>query len=142
MDALEPDFPGVLLLSFDGHGDDPGSFTELFSSNLSATLSVDDTLQDSLSELGEHAFDGLHLENDPAAQGEPRTCLSGVITACILEIRAVSDRFNQYLVSSLSGQDIRDLFSTERYAHGSISESDGTLLRPGVTLHRSQEREA
>jgi dTDP-4-dehydrorhamnose 3,5-epimerase len=141
LDVLELELTGVLLVSFEKHRDDRGSFMEFFSPSLLGTLGEDEILQVNLSESNQHVFRGMHLQIDPFAQGKLVTCLSGGITDFILDVRASSDTFNQHLEISLSEHDDCALFIPGRYAHGFVSESDGTLVLYAVTQPRSQAHE-
>lgn len=141
MDVLELELPGVLLINFDKHGDDRGSFMEFFSPNLLKSLGVDQFRQANLSESRRNVFRGMHLQSEPFAQGKLVTCLSGAISDFVLDVTAGSETYNQHLEVTLNGNEDCALFIPGRYAHGFVSESDETRVLYAVTQARSQVHE-
>ena len=128
MTVSETTLPGVRLIDLDVHGDDRGSFAELWNvrdyghHGLEAAF-----VQDNLSRSREGVLRGLHFQN-PRPQGKLISVLKGEVYDVVVDVRAGSDTFGDWEGQVLSAETARQLYVPEGYAHGFVATRGEVLF--------------
>lgn len=123
---VEPtEIPEVLVVTPPVFGDERGFFTEAF--NLAAfeeATGVRRTwVQDNHSRSGRGVLRGLHFQK-PQPQGKLVRCAAGAIFDVVVDIRRSSPTFRSWVGVELSGENFRQLWAPEGFAHGFLVLSE------------------
>jgi dTDP-4-dehydrorhamnose 3,5-epimerase len=123
---VEPtEIPEVLVVTPPVFGDERGFFTEAF--NLAAFEQATGIrrmwVQDNHSRSGRGVLRGLHFQN-PQPQGKLVRCAAGAIYDVVVDIRRSSPTFGSWVGVELSGENFRQLWVPEGFAHGFLVLSE------------------
>ena len=123
---VEPtEIPEVLVVTPPVFGDERGFFTEAF--NLAAFEQATGIrrmwVQDNHSRSGRGVLRGLHFQN-PQPQGKLVRCAAGAIYDVVADIRRSSPTFGSWVGVELSGENFRQLWVPEGFAHGFLVLSE------------------
>lgn len=128
MDVSDTDLPGVRLLEPDVYVDDRGSFMETWNARDYGHSGIEVSfVQDNLSRSREGVLRGLHFQN-PRPQAKLISVLAGEVYDVIVDVRVDSDTFGEWEGRILSGEDARQLYVPEGYAHGFVVTSGDALF--------------
>jgi len=128
MRVLPTDLPGVLILEPKIFADERGFFLELWNyvrydeAGLGAAYVQDNV---SLSQTG--VLRGLHLQN-PKTQAKLVTVLQGEVFDVAVDVRVGSPTFGKWTSVLLSGDNKRQLYIPEGFAHGFCVTSETALF--------------
>jgi dTDP-4-dehydrorhamnose 3,5-epimerase len=115
----------VLLITPRRFGDDRGWFCETFSAPKLAERGVTvDFVQDNHSmsaQIG--TLRGLHYQRPPRAQDKLVRCTRGALYDVVVDIRAGSPQYGQWLGVELSAENGRQLFVPKGFLHGFVTRS-------------------
>ena len=121
---IETDIPGVIIIQTDIHSDNRGSFRELYQKEAYKKAGLDrEFVQDNHSHSVKGALRGLHYQLD-YPQGKLVTVISGEIFDVAVDVRAGSPDFGKWTGVILSGENNRQVFVPEGFAHGYCVLSD------------------
>jgi len=119
MTVEETALPGVLRIHTDVYADERGAFTETYHADRYADIGIDAAfVQDNVSRSETGVLRGLHLQN-PHPQGKLIHVLAGTVYDVVVDVRAGSDTFGQWLGTTLDGWGTQ-LYVPEGYAHGFV----------------------
>ena len=76
---------------------------------------------------------GLHFQRAPRAQGKLVRCTSGAIYDVIIDLRAESPAFKQWIAVEVTADNRRMLYVPEGFAHGFQTLSDDTEVHYQMT---------
>ncbi len=126
---IEPTrLPGVVIVVPRVYRDPRGSFMEAWNRERYAESGLPSGfVQDNLSESCRGVLRGLHYQH-PAAQGKLLQVLRGEIYDVAVDIRRGSPTFGRWVGVVLSGDDPRQLYVPEGYAHGFVVTSESALF--------------
>ena len=128
MKTLPTRLPGVLLLEPRVFGDARGYFLETWNDSAYRAAGIDAPfVQDNLSRSTRGVLRGLHFQN-PEPQGKLVTVLDGSVFDVVVDLRVDSPTFAQWLGVTLSGEQPRQLWVPEGFAHGFQVLSDTALF--------------
>jgi len=128
MDVSDTDLPGVRLLEPDVYVDDRGSFRETWNARDYGHCGIEVSfVQDNLSRSREGVLRGLHFQN-PRPQAKLISVLGGEVYDVIVDVRVNSNTFGEWEGRVLSGEDARQLYLPEGYAHGFLVTSGEALF--------------
>lgn len=128
MRVLPTALPGVLIVEPDVFGDDRGFFMETYSARRYADAGIDAVfVQDNLSRSKAGVLRGLHLQN-PDAQGKLVSVPQGAAFDVAVDVRRGSPGFGRWVGVALSGENRRQLWIPEGFAHGYCVTADDTLF--------------
>lgn len=124
MECIETSLPGVFVVEPVVHKDDRGFFLETFSSNKYAKAGIEATfVQDNHSCSSYGTIRGLHYQlKNP--QAKLVYVVSGEIYDVVVDIRRDSPCFGQWTGVTLSGENKRQIFAPQGFAHGFCVRSD------------------
>lgn len=128
MNVTELDLPGVLLIEPRVYTDERGSFVESWNRRRYGELGIDvDFVQDNLSRSKRGVVRGLHFQN-PNAQAKLTAVLEGEVWDVVVDVRAASATYGRWTAVTLSGENGRQLFIPEGFAHGFAVLSEEALF--------------
>lgn len=141
MRVQQTKLPGVLILEPLRFGDSRGYFYELWNEQRSreAGLSVR-FVQDNISRSQYGVLRGLHYQH-PSGQGKLVSVLSGAVFDVAVDVRKGSPSYGQWLGEYLSGDNGKQLFIPEGYAHGFVVVSEFALFHYKCTESYNPETE-
>ena len=126
MQTIETPLPGVLIIEPKVFGDDRGFFYESFNAArfAEATGVSVEFVQDNHSKSARNVLRGLHYQLPPYAQGKLVRCVAGEVFDVAVDIRKSSPTFGQWVGVHLSGENKRQLWIPEGFAHGFVTLSE------------------
>ena len=110
--------PGVLIIEPQVFGDERGYFMESWSQHRYKEAGIDhDFVQSNVSKSQQGVLRGLHFQN-PNPQGKLVYVLEGEVFDVAVDIRRGSPTFGQHEGIILSGENHRQFYVPEGFAHG------------------------
>ncbi|MFM4841642.1 dTDP-4-dehydrorhamnose 3,5-epimerase [Aeromonas veronii] len=127
MNVIKTAIPDVLIFEPKVFGDERGFFFESFNHKLfeDAVGYPVTFVQDNHSKSSKGVLRGLHYQLPPHAQGKLVRCVAGEVFDVAVDIRKSSPTFGQWVGVHLSGENKRQLWIPEGFAHGFLAVSDG-----------------
>ena len=133
--------PGVLLFTPVVRGDARGSFHESWQLARYAEAGVPTRwVQDNVSRSRRGVLRGLHFQH-PDAQGKLISVLAGEILDVAVDIRRGSPAFGCGTSAVLSGDNHRQLYVPEGFAHGFLVLSDEAIVQYKCTEYYRPDQE-
>ena len=133
MKFISTDLPGVVIIEPARFGDDRGWFMESFSQpRFEAGLAglglptPRPFVQDNESFSRAGVLRGLHYQLPPHPQGKLVRVTEGAVFDVAVDIRRGSPNYGRWVGVELSGENQRQLWIPEGFAHGFLSLKDGT----------------
>lgn len=118
MKKIETDLQGVWIIEPKVFGDQRGFFYETWQQQRYADIGIKGTfVQDNVSFSRKGVLRGLHYQQ-PHSQGKLVTVLQGEVFDVAVDIRVGSPQFGQWTGVVLSGENHRQLWIPEGFAHG------------------------
>ena len=135
--------PDVLLIEPHVFEDSRGFFFESFREDVfkkETSLNVS-FVQDNHSKSSQGVLRGLHYQLPPHAQGKLVRVTQGEVLDVAVDIRESSPTFGQYITEILSGDNKKQLYIPEGFAHGFLTLSDTSEFLYKTTDFYSLESE-
>ena len=122
---------GVVIIEPDVFSDDRGFFIETFQEERYQEIFGTDIhfVQDNFSSSKKGVLRGLHYQAPPFGQAKLVQVLKGKVLDVALDIRFGSPTFGQFVMVELSGENHKQFFIPEGFAHGFIALEDDTLFQ-------------
>ncbi|CAJ1881970.1 dTDP-4-dehydrorhamnose 3,5-epimerase [Aeromonas dhakensis] len=143
MNVIKTAIPDVLIFEPKVFGDERGFFFESFNHKLfeEAVGYPVTFVQDNHSKSSKGVLRGLHYQLPPHAQGKLVRCVAGEVFDVAVDIRKSSPTFGQWVGVHLSGENKRQLWIPEGFAHGfvTLSETAEFLYKTTDYYHRESE---
>lgn len=143
MNVIKTAIPDVLIFEPKVFGDERGFFFESFNHKLfeEAVGYPVTFVQDNHSKSSKGVLRGLHYQLPPYAQGKLVRCVAGEVFDVAVDIRKSSLTFGQWVGVHLSGENKRQLWIPEGFAHGFVTLSDTAefLYKTTDYYHRESE---
>lgn len=126
MNVIKTAIPEVLIFEPKVFGDERGFFFESFNYKLfeEAVGYPVNFVQDNHSKSSKGVLRGLHYQLPPHAQGKLVRCVVGEVFDVAVDIRKSSPTFGQWVGVHLSGENKRQLWIPEGFAHGFLTLSE------------------
>ncbi|MFM4868675.1 dTDP-4-dehydrorhamnose 3,5-epimerase [Aeromonas caviae] len=126
MNVIKTAIPDVLIFEPKIFGDERGYFFESFNHKLfeEAVGYPVNFVQDNHSKSSKGVLRGLHYQLSPHAQGKLVRCVAGEVFDVAVDIRKSSPTFGQWVGVHLSGENKRQLWIPEGFAHGFVTLSE------------------
>ncbi len=136
--------PDVLLIEPFVFEDSRGFFFESFREDFfrkETSLEVS-FVQDNHSKSSQGVLRGLHYQLPPHAQGKLTRVIQGEVLDIAVDIRKSSPTYGQYIAEILSGENKKQLYIPEGFAHGFLTLSDTAefLYKTTNFYHPESER--
>jgi dTDP-4-dehydrorhamnose 3,5-epimerase len=136
--------PDVLLIEPLVFEDARGFFFESFNLNeFKKTTGLDvNFVQDNHSKSVKGILRGLHYQLPPYAQGKLVRVIQGEVLDVAVDIRKSSPTYGQYIAEILSGENKKQLYIPEGFAHGflTLSKTSEFLYKTTNFYHPDSER--
>ncbi|AVY98475.1 dTDP-4-dehydrorhamnose 3,5-epimerase [Lelliottia sp. WB101] len=126
MNVIKTDIPDVLIFEPKVFGDERGFFFESFSQKVfeEAVGRNIEFVQDNHSKSHKGVLRGLHLQEEPYAQGKLVRCVVGEVFDVAVDVRKHSSTFGQWVGVNISAENKRQLWIPEGFAHGFLTLSE------------------
>ncbi|GKQ75878.1 dTDP-4-dehydrorhamnose 3,5-epimerase [Aeromonas caviae] len=126
MNVIKTAIRDVLIFEPKVFGDERGFFFESFNHKLfeEAVGYQVNFVQDNHSKSSKGVLRGLHYQLPPHAQGKLVRCVAGEVFDVAVDIRKSSPTFGQWVGVHLSGENKRQLWIPEGFAHGFVTLTD------------------
>lgn len=143
MNIIKTDIPDVLIFEPKVFGDERGFFFESFNQRIfeEAVGRKVEFVQDNHSKSTKGVLRGLHYQLEPHAQGKLVRCVAGEVFDVAVDIRKSSPTFGQWVGVNLSGENKRQLWIPEGFAHGFYVMSESAEFVYKTTNYYSQLHE-
>jgi dTDP-4-dehydrorhamnose 3,5-epimerase len=118
--------PDVLLITPKRHGDARGWFAETWSTRALAGTPADTVfVQDNQAfSAAKGTLRGLHFQMAPATQGKLIRALKGAIYDVVVDLRAGSKTYGQWVAETLTAEGGEQLWVPRGFAHGYCTVTD------------------
>lgn len=144
MNIIKTAIPDVLIFEPKVFGDERGFFFESFNHKFfeEAVGYPVTFVQDNHSKSSKGVLRGLHYQLSPHAQGKLVRCVAGEVFDVAIDIRKTSPTFGQWVGVHLSGENKRQLWIPEGFAHGfvTLSETAEFLYKATNYYHPQSDR--
>ena len=132
----------LLLLTPQVYNDDRGYFMESYNKMRIGKMIKNDFVQDNESLSRKNVLRGLHLQLPPHAQAKLIRVIKGSILDVAVDLRKNSDTFGQHFKHVLSGENKKQLYIPEGFAHGFLTLEDETLINYKCSNYYHAESES
>ena len=127
--------PDVLLIEPQIHRDPRGTFMESWHMDVYRAAGIPDRfVQDNLSRSLRGVLRGLHFQ-EPYAQGRLVSVPAGEVFDVVVDVRVGSPTFGRWVACTLSGENGRQLYIPEGFAHGFVVTSETALFSCKCTFY-------
>ena len=141
MKVIETSLPGVLIVEPDVFGDSRGYFMETYNEARYRDVGLPTGfVQDNLSFSMRGVLRGLHYQN-PDGQGKLLHVPHGEVFDVAVDIREGSPTFGEWVGVTLSGENHRQFWVPEGFAHGFQVTGESALLVYKCTAPYNREAE-
>ncbi len=147
MNVIETKIKGLLILEPKVFGDDRGWFMESFNQKTfeqalqERGLDIPQFVQDNHSLSQKGVLRGLHYQLEPFAQGKLVRVVQGRVWDVAVDIRKDSETYGQWVGVELSGENHKQFWIPEGFAHGFIALEDNTHFLYKATNYYSKASE-
>jgi dTDP-4-dehydrorhamnose 3,5-epimerase len=118
MEVVKTQIPGVLIINMKIYGDKRGFFTETHHQKTYSEAGIDcQFVQDNLSFSKKNILRGLHFQRQ-FPQAKLITVIKGEIFDVAVDLRPSSETFGQWTGIILSGDNHKQFFIPQGFAHG------------------------
>jgi dTDP-4-dehydrorhamnose 3,5-epimerase len=137
MRVIETRLPGVLILEPRVFRDERGHFAEMWQRERYREAGLDlNFVQDNVSVSHRGVLRGLHYQN-PQPQGKLVSVLQGAVWDVAVDVRRGSPTFGQWVGVELSGENLRQLWIPEGFAHGFVVTGELAVFSYKCTAYYS-----
>ena len=147
MNVIETKIEGLLILEPRVFGDDRGWFMESFNKKAfeqilkERNLPIPQFVQDNHSCSQKNTLRGLHFQKAPYAQGKLVRVVQGKAWDVAVDIRPESKTYGQWVGVELSGENSKQFWIPEGFAHGFVALEDNTQFLYKTTNYYNKESE-
>lgn len=147
MNVIETKIEGLLILEPRVFSDDRGWFMESFNQRVfeqilkERNLPIPQFVQDNHSFSQKNTLRGLHFQKAPYAQGKLVRVVQGKAWDVAVDIRPDSKTYGQWVGVELSGENHKQFWIPEGFAHGFIALEDNTQFLYKTTNYYDKESE-
>jgi dTDP-4-dehydrorhamnose 3,5-epimerase len=110
-------------------GDDRGYFLESYNKKeFEKAIGEISFVQDNESKSSKGVLRGLHFQKPPYAQVKLVRCIEGKVLDVAVDIREGSETFGQHVTVELSGENKKQVFIPQGFAHGFLVLSKSAIV--------------
>ena len=142
MKVIDTRIPDVKIIDPNVFEDDRGFFLESYKKNILKDAGVDgDFVQGNISKSFQGTIRGLHYQKE-RPQSKLVQCIKGTILDVAVDERKNSKSFGNYIAVKLTGDNHRQLFIPEGFAHGFSVLSNEAIVHYQCSeyYHKESER--
>lgn len=122
--------PGLYLMEPSVHKDERGHFLEAYNKGwFDSVIGKYNFVQDNESLSGYGVLRGFHYQLPPYSQAKLVRVVRGEVLDVVVDLRAESDTFGHTWHAFLSGENQRQFFIPEGFAHAFLSLRDDTVFQ-------------
>lgn len=130
MEVIKTELEGVMIIEPRIFKDERGYFYESFSQReFEEKVCKTVFVQDNQSKSGYGVLRGLHFQKAPYEQAKLVRVVSGTVLDVAVDIRRDSPTFGQHVAVELSGENHRQLFIPQGFAHGFVVLSEEAVFQ-------------
>ena len=135
--------PEVILIQPDVFEDERGFFYESFNQHKfnNAVGKEISFVQDNQSKSKKGVLRGLHYQKPPFSQGKLVQVISGQVFDVAVDIREGSETYGNWVAEVLTGENKKQLWIPEGFAHGFLSLENDTVFSYKVSNYFSSHHE-
>ena len=147
MNIIETKIKGLLILEPCVFGDDRGWFMESFNQQnfekalTERGLDIPNFVQENHSYSQKGTLRGLHFQKAPHAQGKLVRVVQGRAWDVAVDIRPNSDTYGEWVGIELSGENNKQFWIPEGFAHGFLALENNTQFLYKATNYYNKESE-
>ena len=147
MNIIETKIKGLLILEPRVFGDDRGWFMESFNQQnfekalTERGLDIPNFVQDNHSCSQKGTLRGLHFQKAPHAQGKLVRVVQGRAWDVAVDIRPHSETYGEWVGVELTGENNKQFWIPEGFAHGFVALEDNTHFLYKTTNYYNKESE-
>ena len=147
MNIIETKINGLLILEPRVFGDERGWFMESFNQKAfeqilkERNLDIPKFVQDNHSCSQKNTLRGLHFQKAPYGQGKLVRVVQGKAWDVAVDIRPKSKTYGQWVGVELSGENSKQFWIPEGFAHGFVALEDNTQFLYKTTNYYNKESE-
>ena len=147
MNIIETKIKGLLILEPRVFGDDRGWFMESFNQQnfekalTERGLDIPHFVQDNHSCSQKGTLRGLHFQKAPHAQGKLVRVVQGRAWDVAVDIRPQSETYGEWVGIELTGENNKQFWIPEGFAHGFVALEDNTHFLYKTTNYYNKESE-
>lgn len=147
MNIIETKIKGLLIIEPRVFGDDRGWFMESFNQQsfekalAERGLDIPNFVQDNHSCSQKGTLRGLHFQKAPHAQGKLVRVAQGRAWDVAVDIRPNSDTYGEWVGVELTGENNKQFWIPEGFAHGFVALEDNTHFLYKTTNYYNKESE-
>ena len=142
MNFIQTDIKGLLVIEPDVWKDNRGYFYESYQAERYQTAGIKcDFVQDNEAYSGRGVLRGLHYQLPPYGQAKLVRIVHGTVLDIAVDIRPESPTFGKYHSVLLSGDNKKQFFIPQGFAHGYLCLSDEVIFSYKCSNFYSKEHE-
>ena len=120
---------GLVIIEPTLFGDDRGYFLESYNKKeFEKAIGEISFVQDNESKSSKGVLRGLHFQKSPYAQVKLVRCIEGKVLDVAVDIREGSETFGQHVTVELSGENKKQVFIPQGFAHGFLVLSNSAIV--------------
>lgn len=129
MNVIQTKIKELLIIEPQVYGDARGFFVETYNAQRYRDIGVQaNFVQDNLSASVKGVLRGLHYQKPPFAQGKLVQVIQGGVLDVAVDIRAGSPTYGQWVSVELTGENKKQFWIPEGFAHGFLALEDDTIF--------------
>ena len=142
MTFIKTKIPDVIVIKPIVFGDERGYFVETFRQDLfDKNIKEIKFVQDNESKSNYGVLRGLHYQLPPFSQSKLVRVISGKVLDIAVDIRRSSPTFGEYVAVELSGENKKQIFIPQGFAHGFVVLSSEVTFVYKVDNYYSKEHD-
>ncbi|MBS9768195.1 MAG: dTDP-4-dehydrorhamnose 3,5-epimerase [Flavobacteriaceae bacterium] len=138
MKLIETNIKDLLVCTPDTFTDERGYFMETFREEWLPNIAF---IQENESFSKKGVLRGLHYQTAPFAQAKLVRCIMGKVLDVAVDLRKSSPTFGQHYKVELSGENKKQIFIPQGFAHGFLTLSDWAVIAYKVDNYYCKEAE-
>ena len=120
---------GLVIIEPSIFEDDRGCFLESYNKKkLEEAIGKISFVQDNESKSFRGVLRGLHFQKPPYAQAKLVRCIEGKVLDISVDIRECSETFGQHVIVELTGENKKQVFIPQGFAHGFLVLSNSAIV--------------
>ena len=129
MKFINTPIEGLVIIEPTVFGDNRGYFLESYNKKkFEEAIGKVSFVQDNDSKSSKGVLRGLHFQKPPYAQAKLVRCIEGKVLDIAVDIREGSETFGQHVTVELTGENKKQVFIPQGFAHGFLVLSNSAIV--------------